>query len=90
VCSSDLSMYRFHDVEPIRFTKSLRWRIDWSREQGFLACPKWAKALKDGGCWVDYATVHYWYQDSPGGFAHQKLPSVADRQKPMLKPEKKQ
>jgi hypothetical protein len=79
-----VSMYRFHDVEPIRFNKSLRWHIDWTKEKIFTPSPEWAQALKRGGCWVDYATVHYWYQDMPGGYKHEKLPSVADRQKLIL------
>jgi hypothetical protein len=84
-----VSMYRFHDAAPIRFNKSLRWHIDWTKEHGFIADPKWAEAIARGGCWVDYATVHYWYQDSPGGYNHQELPPVADRQKLILKPQKK-
>ncbi len=82
-----VSMYRFHDAEPIRFNKSLRWRIDWTKERGMMGSPEWAAALKRGGCWVDYATVYYWYQDSPGGYKHQKLPSVADRRKSILRPQ---
>jgi hypothetical protein len=81
-----VSMYRFHDVLPIRFNKSLRWHIDWTKEKLFTGSPDWARALQRGGCWVDYATVHYWYQDSPGGFKHEKLPSVAERRKLILHP----
>jgi hypothetical protein len=28
---------------------------------------------------VDYATVFYWYQDSPGGYRHEPLPPLAER-----------
>jgi D-arabinan exo alpha-(1,3)/(1,5)-arabinofuranosidase (non-reducing end) len=85
-----VSMYRFHDAEPIRFDQSLRWRIDWTKERHILGSREWAAALKRGGCWVDYATVYYWYQNSPGGYVHQKLPSVADRRKLMMRPQEKQ
>jgi hypothetical protein len=37
---------------------------------------------------VDFATVHYWYQSVPGGYRHAPLPTVADRAKLMLRPEK--
>jgi hypothetical protein len=37
-----------------------------------------------GGCWVDYATVHYWYQDQPGGFKHKPLRPVAERTQDLL------
>jgi hypothetical protein len=87
---SKLSIYRFHDYHPIRFDKSLRWSIDWTTEGGFKDnAAKLDKAAADGGCWVDYATVHYWYQDEPGGFKHHELESVPERMKLMLKPEKK-
>ena len=61
------------------FNKSL----NWQEERFFTARPEWDKALERGGCWVDYATVHYWYQTTPGGFEHAKLRPFADRQKPM-------
>ena len=32
-----LSIYRFHDHQPIRFNKSLRWHINWSQEKRFFA-----------------------------------------------------
>jgi hypothetical protein len=87
---SKLSIYRFHDHQPIRFNKTLRWTIDWSTEGGFKDnAAKLNKAAADGGCWVDYATVHYWYQDNPGGYKHKELESVKDRQKLILSPPKK-
>jgi len=75
---SRLSIYRFHDHMPIRFDKELRWFIDWSNE---------TFGRQKG--WVDYATVFYWYQDSPAGFRHEPLPPVAVRCLDVLpKPEK--
>jgi len=85
-----LSIYRFHDHMPIRFSKSLKWHINWSQERMFTGRPEWPKAVADGGCWVDYATVYYWYQTTPGGFKHEPMRPVADRSKPMLRPPAKQ
>jgi hypothetical protein len=65
---SRVSVYRFHDHMPIRFDRELRWFIDWQNET----------FGKQKG-WVDYATVHYWYQENPAGFRHQPLPPVAQR-----------
>ena len=81
-----LSIYRFHDALPIRFRKSLRWHINWSQERMFTARPQWPAALKAGGCWVDYATVYYWYQSTPGGYKHHPLRPLAERVKPILRP----
>lgn len=80
-----VSAYRFHDHMPIRFAKSLRWHINWKNDMAAF----WTKdndemLARDGG-WVDYATVFYWYQDTPGGYMHEPLPSVAERQKTILK-----
>jgi hypothetical protein len=87
---SKLSIYRFHDHQPIRFDKSLKWSINWTNETGILnAAEKMNKIAAEGGCWVDYATVHYWYQDHPGGYQHKELESVPDRQKLILSPAKK-
>jgi len=80
-----LSIYRFHDHMPIRFNKSLRWHINWSQEKFFTGDPKWAAAVARGGCWVDYATVYYWYQTVPGGYQHAPLAPVAARQKTLLR-----
>lgn len=82
-----LSVYRFHDQMPIRFNESLKWHINWRHERIFTARPEWDQAVEKGGCWVDYATVHYWYQTTPGGFRHAPLRSVPQRQRPMLRPE---
>ena len=82
-----LSIYRFHDHMPIRFRESLQWSINWRHERGFTKRPAWQKAVEDGGCWVDYATVFYWYSNSPGGYKHQPLRPVEERQKPMISSE---
>jgi Protein of unknown function (DUF2961) len=82
---SKLSIYRFHDHLPIRFTKSLRWKIDWTKEGGFQNNGPLEKANAAGGCWVDYATVHYWYQETPAGYKHEELPSVHERMKLILR-----
>ncbi|MGD9128045.1 MAG: DUF2961 domain-containing protein [Planctomycetia bacterium] len=81
---NELSIYRFHDHMPIRFNESLQWRLNWSQERSFTKKPRWAEAVKKDGCWVDYATVYYWYQKNPGGYEHQKLRPCEDRMKTML------
>lgn len=80
-----LSIFRFHDHQPIRFEKELRWHINWSQERMFTRRPHWGKALARGGCWVDYAAVYYWYQDKPGAFQHAKLRDLSQRRKPLLR-----
>lgn len=86
-----VSMYRFHDHQPIRFNKSLRWHINWAQEKHMFRNTnynaKWDEALAKGGAMVDYATVYYWYQSVPGGYQHQPLPPPAERAKLMAKPE---
>jgi len=79
-----LSIYRFHDHMPIRFNKSLRWHINWSHESFITGNPKWAEAVAHDGCWVDYATVYYWYQTAPGEFEHEPLRPPEKRQMTML------
>jgi hypothetical protein len=81
-----LSIYRFHDHMPIRFNKSLKWHINWQNEKFFARNPAWQQAVDRDGCWVDYATVHYWYQAVPGGYEHQPLRRLDDRIKAMLHP----
>jgi len=83
---NQLSIYRFHDHMPIRFSKSVKWSINWSQETFFTQRPEWPEHVDAGGCWVDYATVFYWYSDKPGSFKQQPLPKVEDRQKYMLHP----
>ena len=84
-----LSMYRFHDHMPIRFDKELTWSINWKFEfkgKGNAETDeKMIQRKKDGGCWVDYATVFYWFQDSPAGFKHEPLAPVADRTRDLMK-----
>jgi hypothetical protein len=79
-----LSIYRFHDHMPIRFDQSLTWSINWQHEKFFTGKPEWAERAQKGGCWVDYATVFYWYQGSPAVFAHEPLPPLDKRSLPML------
>ena len=61
-----LSVYRFHDHIPIRFTKELTWSIDWKHE--FWKTTQWLEPIRqrkqEGGCWVDYASVFYWCRDA--------------------------
>lgn len=80
-----LSVHRFHDQAPIRFDRELRWHINWRHEEHMIHRPEWREAIARDGCWVDYATVHYWYQDSPGGQGHLPLLSAGDRAKDMLR-----
>jgi len=87
--SNRLSIYRFHDHMPIRFDRSLRWTIDWSNERFLTGDARWAEAVKNNGCWVDYATVHYWYQDDPGRYSHRPLPPVEERAKAILRSSRK-
>jgi len=65
---SRLSIYRFHDHMPIRFNDSLDWWICWRNE-----------TFGEQTGWVDYSTVHYWYQNHPAGFRHQELMPVSQR-----------
>ncbi|NUN98547.1 MAG: hypothetical protein HUU16_20510, partial [Candidatus Omnitrophica bacterium] len=77
--------HRFHDHAPIRFDRELRWHINWRHEEHMIHRPEWREAVARDGCWVDYATVHYWYQDNPGGYDHKALSRVEDRAKEMLR-----
>lgn len=65
---SRLSIYRFHDHMPIRFDEKLDWWICWQNE-----------TFGEQSGWVDYAAVHYWYQNDPEGFKHAPLMPVAER-----------
>ncbi len=58
-----------------------------ARSSGNLSAEPIA-AVARGGCWVDYATVYYWYQKSPGGFTHKPLAPPAERRKVLLKSSK--
>jgi len=82
-----LSVYRFHDHLPIRFDESIKWKISWTAEKQVPNRADWMKAVAGGGCWIDYAAVYYWYQTAPGGYSHQPLPPIAERAKPICKPD---
>jgi hypothetical protein len=77
---SMLSIYRFHDHQPIRFDRELTWSINWREERGFTSQPGWGPRVEAGGCWVHYDTVFYWYQDNPAGYQHEPLPPLEERQ----------
>ncbi len=82
-----LSVYEFRDVNVIPFMKSLDWRVDWKHEfqdNTELHNILHARAA-EGGAWVDYATMHYWYQDRVG-YPHEPLPPLEERVKTILKP----
>lgn len=79
---------------PIRFRESLDWRINWGYEKQMHDSREFregpAKASRDrGGCWVDYATVFYWYQDNPAGYRHAELEAPETRRALMLHPNPK-
>ena len=83
---SELSIYRFHEHMPIRFNKSLKWSLNWRQEAAkFSQSPVWLKKVQEGACWVDFASVFYWYSTDPGGHKHMSLPPVPDRQKRMIR-----
>lgn len=75
-----LSIYRFHDHQPIRFREEVSWSINWREEKGFTGLPVWGERVAADGCWVQYDAVYYWYQDQPAGYTHEPLPPLADRQ----------
>ncbi len=75
-----LSIYRFHDHQPIRFRQELTWSINWREERGFTSLPVWGDRVAAGGCWVHYDTVFYWYQDHPAAYQHEPLPPLDERQ----------
>ncbi len=82
---SMLSIYRFHDHQPIRFQRQLSWAINWREEHFFTAQPLWAQRVAADGCWVQYDTVFYWYQNSPAGYQHEPLPPLEKRQTVLAK-----
>ena len=87
--TSLISTYRFHHHLPIRFNESFDLCIDWRGEPHINGNNYWGKMIKHahaiGGCWVDMATVHYWYQDNPGGFEHAELEPLELRSKTIAK-----
>lgn len=81
-----LSIYRFHEENPIPFNQSLDWRLSWRHE--FPANPwldKLDARVAAGGGWVDCAATHYWYQETPG-HDHYELIDLDSRMKPVLHP----
>ncbi|MHB8955065.1 MAG: DUF2961 domain-containing protein [Pirellulaceae bacterium] len=76
-----LSIYRFHDHQPVRFRQELTWCINWREERGFTASSAWSDRVAAGGCWVHYDTVFYWYQDHPAAYEHEPLPPLEERQR---------
>ena len=82
--TSYLSIFRFHDHMPIRFNKELEWKINWDKEfAGFAPIVK--KTIEKGEGYVDYATVFYWYLNVPGGYVHDQLAPVEERQLRLIK-----
>lgn len=76
-----LSFFCFHDDKPIRFNKSLCWRVNWTND---IFGKEFSDESKKGGFWVDFATVHYWYQDNPAGYQHD-LPPLTIRTADLLR-----
>jgi len=82
--TSYLSIFRFHDHMPIRFNKELEWKINWENEfAGFSPFVK--KTIDNGEGYVDYATVFYWYQNESGGYIHESLTPIDERQLRLIK-----
>ncbi len=82
---SRLSIYRFHDHQPIRFREEVRWSINWREERAITGLPAWGERVAADGCWVQYDAVYYWYQDQPAGYTHEPLPPPAERQSPLTR-----
>ena len=84
-----LSIFRFHDHMPIRFSREFTWRINWRHEFYWESKQQYLQDVREkameGGCWVDYATVFYWYQDTPGGYRHAPIEKVGHRVRAILK-----
>ena len=84
-----VSIYRFHDTNPIRFEKSLDLHINWTKENHFThEFEAFRQLAREGRLWIDYAATHYWYQDAIG-FAHPPLLPLADRVRPVLRSNRK-
>ena len=80
-----LSLYRFRYQNPIRFNKALDIRINWKHEftlgrQNYHSAPreKVRKAAENGGCKIQYSSMHYWYQTGIG-FDHSTMPDYQKR-----------
>ncbi|MEJ5253454.1 MAG: DUF2961 domain-containing protein [Chthonomonadetes bacterium] len=87
---AQLSIYRFHPVNPIRFEREMQWRVNWKHE--FRDAQDFHRQVRErrdaGGCWVDYAVTTYWYQREPG-YVHEPLPPLEERLREVLKPNPK-
>lgn len=83
-----LSIYRFSDVNPIRFAKSLDLRINWRNENHFAhEFALFQSLTEQDRLWADFATTHYWYQDLDSlGYQHAPLPALEERIKQVLRP----
>jgi hypothetical protein len=82
-----LSTYRFRDLSVIPFDHGLTWHVNWRHEFRDHAefQEKLAGRIAADGAWVDYATVFYWYQETPG-HPHAPLPPLGDRVRTVLHP----
>ncbi|MDR3232536.1 MAG: DUF2961 domain-containing protein [Planctomycetaceae bacterium] len=84
-----LSIYRFLGSNKIRFADSLRWKVNWSKEQYYLNQQPFSQRIeeinKNGGAWIDYATTFYWYQKEPDGYRHAPMLPLNERCQPVLK-----
>ncbi len=82
-----LSIYRFRQRNPIRFSKSLDLRIDWSHEfkQNEAFQKELARLNAEDRCWIDYATTYYWYQETVW-YDHEPLMPLDERVKAILHP----
>jgi hypothetical protein len=86
-----LSIFRFMDINVIRFNKSLDLRVNWSKEAYFFKREQFMKkiteVIRSNHGWIDYSTVNYWYQKEIG-YPHEPMMPIEDRCKIILKPNK--
>jgi Protein of unknown function (DUF2961) len=84
-----VSTYCFWDPHGIPFAKSLDLTVNWTHEfrDGRLRDADYQSRLSrkrtDGGCWIDFASTYFWYQQVPG-FKHSKMLSTEDRRRVVL------
>ncbi len=83
---AQLSIYRFHLHNPIRFSRRLVWQVDWRYE--FRGWQEFHEQLAErhraGKGWIDYAVTTYWYQQEVG-YPHAPLPPLGERLQPVLR-----
>jgi len=83
---AQLSIYRFHLSNPVRFSRRLVWQVDWRHE--FKGWREFHEKLSErhrlGKGWIDYAVTTYWYQRE-AGYPHIPLPPLEERLKPVLR-----